>query len=241
METKSQSKCQQYNILDNGGTPFKVIIKDGNVKVYIATYEGYASPILTIDPQQIFIGNHKPYYDGNSILLKVDTSEHIYKYIFIGWKIYLFTTEYEIMSYSSPVGNSCAPYPYAVDTKNNYYLLILDVVVSNVPDGEDPYNYYFQKNLITPDLAYVNQKYMPPYKDIVMWYVDKEHYTFRYTPIPYKEYSRMTDNIKKMYVVKTDGKKYILTKKEYVELMKSVGDERGFFPINIIELLQDRL
>ena len=58
-------------------------------------------------------------FDGNSILLKLSKN----KYVYIGSLIYSFNAYNEITTFISPVGNNDVPYPYAIDEKNNYYLL----------------------------------------------------------------------------------------------------------------------
>jgi len=83
-------------------------------------------------------GNH---WNGNSILLMMTK----YDYVYIGSKIYRFKTKSEINKYYSPVGNSGVPYPHAVDKENNFYLMIEDVVIKNMPKRyySDPYFYYY--------------------------------------------------------------------------------------------------
>ena len=67
-----------------------------------------------------FSGGYGKFFDGNSILLKLSKN----KYVYIGSVIYSFTSYNEITTFISPVGNSDVPYPYAIDEKNNYYLLL---------------------------------------------------------------------------------------------------------------------
>jgi hypothetical protein len=84
-------------------------------------------------------------FDGNTILLEMDTNE----YIFIGQYVESFKSLSKIIYYASPIGNSGCPYPYAIDDKGNYYLLLEDVVMmcnELIESFEDPYELYYDGN-----------------------------------------------------------------------------------------------
>jgi hypothetical protein len=164
----SKPKGKKYYIHDNGGRPFEVIIGQNLVSIYkwtdlddkedkvynklVKTYKSF---------EKVFIGKSNvkyakgKFFDGNSILLKL--SKH--KYVFIGQKIYSFTTRDEIKKYISTVGNSDVPYPYAIGTKN-VYLMISDVYVplailpkkylevKKEDDHAGPYGYYYLEKKI---------------------------------------------------------------------------------------------
>ncbi len=136
------------------------IYKEMEDKFYIheSDYNGntnwmYIDLIKSYQPQKIFIGKsplndmtefsggHGPDFDGNSILLEISKN----KYVFLGESIKIFNSKNKIKEYVSPVGNSDVPYPYAVDENGEYYLMIENVVVENVPDKykDDPYVYYY--------------------------------------------------------------------------------------------------
>lgn len=128
----------KYDIHDNGGRPFRVYIDKNQAKIYKSVMDDnlkdyYPSLTKTIKFDKSFIGKPK----GNSILLKVGK-----KYIYIGTSVYEFTPKAEIVKYVSPIGNSDVPYPYAVDTKGNYYLLIEHVILDHI-EGSNPYDYYY--------------------------------------------------------------------------------------------------
>ena len=53
-------------------------------------------------------------------MLKLNTG----KYVFIGHKLYEFIPDNEIVAFYSFVGNSDVPYPIAIDSKDNFYLLM---------------------------------------------------------------------------------------------------------------------
>lgn len=112
-----------------------------------------------------FSGGYGPEFDGNSILLHIDDGddEEEYKYVYVGNSVKEFTTNAKIVEYVSPVGNNCVPYPYALDTEGNYYLMIEDKVINGIhfkkeskdeesedeesedgdPDESDPYSIYY--------------------------------------------------------------------------------------------------
>jgi hypothetical protein len=166
-----------YYTVDNGGAPYKVLINDelDNIKVDIHKLErgcGYTSePIYSCSPKKIFIGKSiinkmtifsgsldKDEWDGNSILFCINEEEK--QYVYVGECIYSFTSEADITEYYSPVGNSCVPYPYAIDQKGNYYLMIEDAIIANNADmeeleknNEDPYTYYYNYNCISKNFA----------------------------------------------------------------------------------------
>ena len=109
---------QSYQVHDNGGRPFTVKIQnnqnivdvfrtDNNqlvchfnpIKIFIGK-----SPLI---PMTQYSGGYGAEFDGNTILLQITE----YKYVFIGWKIFSFETDSEIVEYASPVGNNDVPYP----------------------------------------------------------------------------------------------------------------------------------
>jgi len=170
----------------NGGCPFVVYINDYNnlVDIYKLPsdkYFGkgefdrsknfYVELVASYQPIQIFIGtsplnkmtvysgDHGPYFDGNTILLKISEI----KYVFIGTEVYEFETDDNIKIYYSPVGNSAVPYPFAIGEKYIYFMLdycCLSQTKNNncIPlDTTDAYTYFYDhdkkynlKNKIEP-------------------------------------------------------------------------------------------
>ena len=124
----------------------------------------YIQLIVKITPQEIFIGKSEKsilnkyknrylygkYYNGNSILVKIDNN----KYCYIGTEIYTFTTESKIIKYVSMASNTNSNIiPCAIDTNNNYYLLLYHVFINkndlNFLNNSDLYrnlNFYYLKN-----------------------------------------------------------------------------------------------
>ena len=169
---------KKYFIHNNYEKPYLVYIKNNKNPIYIyhipgnyndtylceeninskdKLYWAYIQLALKIIPEKIFIGKspknkmtefssgYGKYFDGNTILIKLSQN----KYVFIGSGIYIFTSEYEIIKYVSPVGNNDVSYPYAIDIKNNYYLMIASVIIPNnnminySKLDFDPYDYYY--------------------------------------------------------------------------------------------------
>jgi hypothetical protein len=143
---------------------------------------------------------------GNSILLKINETTYIY----VGHTIYSFKTKSPIAKYVSPIGNSDVPYPYAIDKNGEYYLLVEDVILKNVPNAQkyNPYNYYYLHSLITADRGIVPplQPIIPFFKGIDMFYIGEDRYTLRYKPNPSKRYDST------MSIVLQDGRKKAITK-----------------------------
>lgn len=130
---KSNSLYQQqlYYTLVNGGYAFEILIK--NNIIYVSARDCDKESVkfnANIFTKPIFkLKNYKGYwygYDttfnkdhGNSILIEKPNNEYIY----IGDKLYSFTSSSPIIDYISPVGNSQVPYPIAYDKENIYFML----------------------------------------------------------------------------------------------------------------------
>jgi hypothetical protein len=169
----------KYNILDNGGHPYSVDIKEKKVDIYDNyVYEDEEMEenlppelVLTIKPKEIFIGKsfknemtkfsrgYGMEYDGNTILFGMGKNE----YIFINRHITKFKALAKIIYYTSPVGNNSVPYPYAIDEQGNYYFFDMDkIIISNseAEEYEDPNDYYIEKYKVNKklklDIIYTN-------------------------------------------------------------------------------------
>jgi len=233
-----------YFVHNNGGRPYKIGKKGDTVYVYKqienegneydAPLEYTLAPVLIVIVKKMFVGKsprnqqtefskrYGPQFNGNSILLKINETNYIY----VGHTIYSFKSKSPIIKYVSPVGNSDVPYPYAIDKNGEYYLLIEDVILKNVPKAQkyNPYNYYYLHSLITADRGIVPplQPVVPFFKGIDKFYIGKDRYTLRYKPDPSKGY----DN--NMSIVLQDGKKKVITKKEYIEIHRAFGKINEF-------------
>lgn len=117
-----------------GATPYKVKI----IKPFIDIYSGVfarSTLLMSYKFKKIWMGknfrcefnrdNGRQKIIGNSILIYTNNNT----YIFIGNQIFSFTPFYPIVNFYSLVGRNDVPYPYAVDTHNNIYLLIEDTII----------------------------------------------------------------------------------------------------------------
>lgn len=216
----------EYEIWDNGGIPFNVKIKGDVVEIYQNTYDWDkdilvkgTKPILTYNTEKVFIGRspknemtefsggYGPKYDGNSILLQLKD-----KYIYIGPEIYSFVPLAPITKYLSPMGNSGVPYPYAIDTKNNYYLMGENNILLNQHISGDPYEKYY--NISHEGHGKVIYKG----NEFKMYhYIGGESYE--------EAYDRIIKNDRVITFTDTKGKKHSFNKKEYIEFMETFAKQ----------------
>lgn len=160
-----------YYTHDNGGRPFKVEINEDkpvvdvydnyeesktyNKKLYSTKYTNIwvgKSPKIEMT---LFSDGYGKKFDGNSILVETCNLE----YVFIGEKIFSFTSIAPIKTYVSPVGNSDVPYPYAIDSEGYLYLLIENVIVhpnqkteNLFKKSEEPYTVYYKLQKISKSI-----------------------------------------------------------------------------------------
>lgn len=236
-----------YQIHDNGGLPFKVVIH-GNLHVDIYKYDCYDSrdfgldedgktvyeenPFFSVTAMKIFVGESQPgpasvvsgeEYDGNTLLIRIGKN----KYIFVGPTIYSFTSLSEIVDYYSPVGNNDVSYPYAKDIKGNYYLFVENVILYQTDDldtkvKDDPYTYFY------------GMKHLGV-KAFVGKIEDDNHYNLSYTSDPKERYESLTE----------DGQMYfkenreLLSKKTYIQMMKNFEKDNHIGVIQT-EIIADR-
>lgn len=243
-----------YEILNNEMS-FKIKILNNNqsqrVQVEIfkkminRNYQIYYENFLNFDCSKAFIGKslpcrmtlfsegYGPKWDGNSILLHLNNNI----YIFIGNKIFSFSSLSEIIEYYSPIGNNCIPYPYALDNDGNYYLLIEDVILLNchgkLDYNEDPYDYYYDKRIIGTKRNF---------KNIATFLFGGEERDITFDVDPEKEYDRLLthqwigkDTIGQISLKMVNGDICKISKIEYISLMNEFGKLMQFQPLKILE------
>ena len=230
----SEKMLEQNNYLthNNGDRPYRVIIKDSKT---IIINEHTNTKIITFIPTKIWIGESKltemtkfscgygDNFKGNSILLYVNNY-----YVFIGHNIFSFQTEYEIINYVSEVGNSDVPYPYAVDIKNNYYLMREEIMLP-IPDefSKNPYDYYYSdKNY--KDIINV-KKFIAEHKGT------KKYYNVSFHNNPIEQYLRPW--MKNLQAInKTTGEQFSVSKDDYINMMNLIAEKYNYknMDINLI-------
>jgi hypothetical protein len=248
---------EMYNIHDHGGRPFRVYISDrGRVRVFYLEYqeETYVDVemwlVLEANPEKIWVGESPqvqmtefsgcfgPDFKGNSILLHISEN----RYVFIGQFIFMFQSLFPIVEYVSPVGNNDVPYPFAVDSQDNHYLMIEKSIFKDKTGKKhkDPYQYYYYSSLITPDRGMIptKQPIISEFQGIIEWWMGEQRWTMKYVPNPAQEYDRLMgpkflgeDQEPKMYVKKVYQEKLVeITKEDYINLIETFGQIMGFRP-----------
>jgi hypothetical protein len=236
----------EYNTHDNYGRPYKVVINYDN---FVSVYKNDTNETLfnkkvnkvfvgksPINEMTKFSGGHGKDFDGNSFLLELDDDS----YQHIGRDIFTFNSYNKIVKYVSPIGNNDVPYPYAIDSDGNIYLLIEDVVLINTNQFkqlnttkyDDPYDYYYNLDLITEDCGRVPPQIpdikkldeFKEYNNIKEYYHNGEKYTLRYKTNP-ENYYNDGDQV---YLVYENGEQKYLTKEDFIKLHEQFGMLIGF-------------
>ena len=245
-----------YQTHNNGDRPFLVEIQDKTIKVYGLNnkvidddnFQYTEYPIFTfLNNIEIFIGkspknktteysgSYGDKFDGNSILINISGN----KYIYIGSTIYSFESQAKILKYISPIGNSDVPYPYAIDEKENIYLMTEDVILEKMKNVDfndfDPYEYYYEISYIT-DI----EKEKEIFKNIEKYFIGGEEYNLTYCSNPEKNYDRISSWEEfgiGMEIKYIHQEKEPLTKNKYIEIINQFGNVKGIFPIKNINLI----
>ena len=166
-------KGKHYDIHDNGGRPFRVVVsdhgaKDKKVAIYKDVNAGtlkeeadYSKLVKELTVKEVFVGkstgnargsDHRPdeshLFVGNSILLHVSGN----KYMHVGSTIYEFQMDDKVDHYFSMVGRNDVPYPVLLGTENVYFMLEGDrcylpreMLPANLSKAqwEDCYTYFY--------------------------------------------------------------------------------------------------
>lgn len=184
--------------------------------------------------------------EATSILIKINDSE----YLFVGSTLKKFKTLDPINSFYSPIENNDCFYSYAIDSKNRYYLLIEDVILTKY-NGNDPYTYYYTErnmgSLIAGSVSrrkirikngvryttYEQNENKSPFKNIYCLYIfnlDEEQdlcgdFQLSYEPEP--------RNLGSMYIKYNDKRnlKVPMTFKKIKKLHEQFGKLMGFIPL----------
>lgn len=242
-----------YGIHDNGGRPFKVLVNKKHVQIYALDHiygnNYYEEPFYNQTVHRVFVGlsplnkmtkfsgGHGPKFDGNSLLLH----ERDLTYVWVGEHVQRFQTIAPIVSYISPVGNNDVPYPYAIDNQNNYYLMIVNVILNS--DHPllvlNPYNYYYTACMITDNIQHIPPspplfEYLDNIREFWKEYWDygnsKELHNYgnqQYSWCFQLDYKEQAYELKNAYIVYADGSKQNLDPKTYISIMEKAGARAG--------------
>lgn len=213
-----------YYTHNNGGRPYKVIVKSDRVVIFDNNREtllfDYNNPIKVwigespATKMTRFSHGYGQKFLGNSILIET-TANH---YVFIGHNIFNFTTPYKIINYVSEVGNSDVPYPYAVDSNQQYYLMLEGLILEHVPskNSADPYGYYYSNN----------DKYLEILN--IENFVSGDEYfrvTFQTNPIKHYHMGWMQN----LHAIdKTTGRQYPVSETDYIKMMDIISLECAY-------------
>jgi hypothetical protein len=111
---------------DNGGRPFQVFVGSTSIEVKKLQLSGEHEEYIDLQKwenvEKIWVGFDAcdpAWSRGNSVLFRISESE----YVMIGCNIFSFSPLHEIVEFHSPIGRSDVPYPWALDSENNVYLL----------------------------------------------------------------------------------------------------------------------
>jgi hypothetical protein len=223
---------REYLTHHNGRRPYKVILNNSSNEIIIIN-EVNGLKLLSLKPDKIWIGKspltqmtefsggYGERFNGNSILVRYNEN-----YIFIGHNIFTFTTNHDIVKYVSEVGNSDVPYPYAIDIKNNYYLMLENTILP-VPlkYSLDPYNYYYNINKKTYQSIINVSKFIAEYNGKI------EEYNVDYNENPKEHYHRKW--MKNLHAVnKKTGEIYPVLEKSYIEMMEKIAKTYQYKSIN---------
>ena len=254
-----EDELETYLIHDNRDRPFKVEIYNSHdndttktVRIYKLT--GYSQndeplyagkPLEVFKTDKVFVGisprnkmtefsaGYGPQFNGNTIVIHLADN----RYVFIGGEIFIFSTYTPIITYSSPVGNNDVPYPYAIDMDGNYYLLIENVILRHTEDlskkiqeYDNPYDYYYKYYII---VSHDENKHTPRLMNITEFYIGDDRYDLGYKPYPDEDYDRIVRQWRDeaLYVTYGNGKRTVLTKEEYIDIMKEFGSLLSFEPL----------
>eukprot|EP00438_Fugacium_kawagutii_P016461 Skav211454 [mRNA] locus=scaffold379:112596:113276:- [translate_table: standard] len=200
-------------------------------------------PCVSVSAEKVFVGQspkHGARFDGNSMLLHLEAL----KYMFVGETVFSFTAKSPITKFVSPVGNNDVPYPWAMDEQGFRYLLTSSVILSGKlfeNDSTDPYDFYFDQTLMTPDIGTVPpmQPVHAQFQGITEFWIGEDQYTLRFEPHPEEDFDRLAE-MGELSVVKA-GAKVKLAKDDFVKLMQDFAEFAGFETLHSETLVERHL
>ena len=174
-------------------------------------------------------------FDGNTILLNIGAG----MYVHVGGRVILFKAQSPIVEFHSPVGNNDVPYPYAVDRDRRCYLLIENTVIS-LPENfalpaQDPYRYFYDRGLMTPDVAIRPPKRPQIASGISEFYYGSDQFTMTWDGDASNYDAWVGKGVRTCAIVE-NGVRRDLSRNEYLAIMKGFADLAGFAPLGATRL-----
>lgn len=229
---KLSGNRMSYLTMDNGGHPFRVVIESDNKVVVWAYNHERKRPYLSFVASQILIGDDSEIAEhGNSVIVQKQSDAGRNEYYFIGDTIFKFRTMAPLVHLASPMGNSSVPYPWALDTLGNIYLMIEKVVLKtnlnpNVSLKEkraaDPYSLY-----------YGHAKFKSPADFTAEHPATKKIYKLKWSPNPDKNWSYALQQ-------PADYPFLELGKDAYLATILAYGNAAGLYKLDFIEEVMHR-
>jgi hypothetical protein len=232
-----------YHIHDNGGRPFIVHITDAptlHLRVFttrqktdgeiICNREVYNTDATCVFLDDETNGGFDPRFYGNTILAEIANR----RYVWIGNRgIREFTARAPIIQFTSPVGNSNVPYPWARDAIGDYYLMLHDVVIRNRDSNQlraDPYAYYYTNNVINIGTNSI----LAGYQHVEAYGCGTEQYDLRHSTD--YDWIRARHERRDWWIVKGTGMQIPLSADDEIQLMEAAGKYAGYSKLDMVEV-----
>lgn len=232
----------------NGARPYIVKVKKFMINVYESEEEDavivFNAPFKQLVPGRSvrnkmteYSGGHGIDFIGNTILLVENFGENYNDYIFIGRKIFRFTSPGFMVKFRSPVGNNDIPYPFAKDDNGDIYLFNEEVIITSLSQRKhisNIYSYYYAHNTLPFQIAF------PIYSPDGRLVERADPITVHYKPDPAKYIlDLLAENNfdkDKPFLIKFKFW-HSCTVESYIEKNNEFGDSKGFKPFSDYRLV----
>jgi hypothetical protein len=221
------------SILDNGGTPYTVVVTPMKKRVDIYLYSRWDKGIeseptfIFQNVPRVYVGqntatkqfDHAKQDPGNTVLIQTEVPR---QYVFVNRDIDIIQTCSPVDRYVSPIGNSDVPYPYAMTQSQHVYLPNEGVYFALPEDCDDPYRYYYTHSRVEG------------FQQIRTLYGGNDSIMFRTSMNPEFEYHRLSAFVGGGYPLQVqyeDGRHRVLDYDDYISLIRAFNREKGLYPI----------
>lgn len=234
-----------YYIHDNGGRPFIVqITNDPTLHLRVFTTRQKTDgefishrEVYNTDATCVFLDDETnvgfdPRFYGNTILAEIAS----HRYVWIGNRgIREFTARAPIIQFTSPMGNSNVPYPWARDAVGDYYLMLDDVIIRDRDSNQlrsDPYSYYYANNIINTN----GNSILAGYQHVEDYGTEDSHYDLCHSTN--YDWIRTRHGRCNWWIVKGTGMQIPLSADDEIQLMEGAGKYAGYSKLNMVELYE---